>query len=74
MGDNLEGTRGVRNDYINLSYEALFDQNSWSIEILSTGTNELQNPGPNTAESDIVFSVKKRMGTSKYKSGDDLYR
>ena len=73
MGDNLERTRDVKNDYINLSYEALFDQNSWPIEIMCTGTNEHQNPGANSAESDFVFSAKERMGTSKYKSGDNLY-
>ena len=40
---------------------------------MCTGTNEHQNPGANSAESDFVFSAKERMGTSKYKSGDNLY-
>ena len=66
--------RDVKSDYINLSYEALFVQNSWPIEIMCTGINEHQNHGANSAESEIVFSAKERMGTSKYKSGDNVYR
>ena len=59
LGDNLERKRDVKNDYINLSYEALFDQNNWPIEILCTGINEYQNHGANFAEYEIVFSAKE---------------
>ena len=50
-----------------LSYEALFDQNSWPIEIMCTGINELQNIGANTSESETAFSAKESMGYSKYR-------
>ena len=55
-------------------YGALFDQNSWPIEIMCTGINELQNLGANSAESDITFPTMEGMGYSKYKSRDNLYR